>query len=117
MFNFNIYFILLILFVHYFNDVLCDINCKFFKIIIFLIRSLNYRCITILVNTWYQLPELAQLENYDKCMAVNADDAVYCIVNIHIKPDNTSHVWNIIEVCIFFFSLCLFPDLWNYYYY
>lgn len=53
------------------------------------------------MKKWYQLPELDRLDNYDKCLDVDGDNAIYCMVKIHIKPDNSSVLWHYIEVSEF----------------
>lgn len=50
------------------------------------------------MKKWYILPELDELDNYDKCMVIGGDNAVYCWIYVHLKPDNSSELWSYIEV-------------------
>lgn len=54
------------------------------------------------------MPKLYQLDNYDECLngEIHSLKNVYCVVDVVIKPNTSSSVWTIIEVCLRIFLSC-----------
>lgn len=52
-----------------------------------------------LVTQYYQMPDLFQFDDYQKCMAEAPDEITpaYCIVNTFIKPDRSSQLYSFIH--------------------
>lgn len=50
------------------------------------------------VTEYYKMPLLHRTEDIDRCLFSTEDYNVLCIVFTIIKPDNTSELWNQIEV-------------------
>jgi hypothetical protein len=44
------------------------------------------------------MPPLNQLDNYDQCLVYDDRFAAYCFVDVTIKPQPDSELWNFIEV-------------------
>lgn len=45
------------------------------------------------------MPDIFAYDDYDKCMALSSNEIspAYCIVNSHIKPDDSSNLYNFIH--------------------
>lgn len=49
------------------------------------------------VNHFYQMPTLNRFDNYHECMGTFGEDALYCVSDTFIKPDNDSKLYKFIK--------------------
>ena len=47
------------------------------------------------------MPPLYKFDDFDECIGLYQSNAAYCVVNTFIKPDNSSELYNYIEVILF----------------
>ena len=56
-------------------------------------------CILAKINMteYYGMPKLFIYDEFDRCLTEHDENAVYCIVDTVIKPNNSATIWPIIE--------------------
>jgi hypothetical protein len=51
------------------------------------------------VTEYFIMPKLNIFQDYDRCLLEHPNiDSIYCMVDVTVKPDNGSKVWELIEV-------------------
>lgn len=48
----------------------------------------------LVASEYYRMPMLYNFDDYEQCMGLFEDEALYCVVNSYIKPDDTSNLYN-----------------------
>lgn len=43
------------------------------------------------------MPKLYRFDDYEQCMGIYENEALYCVVNSYIKPDSNSEIYKIVE--------------------
>lgn len=66
-----------------------------------------------LVLEFYKMPKLYHFDNYDECLngEIHSLKNVYCYVDVVIRPNTSSSVWTIIEVCLKSYYLVKFYNV------
>jgi hypothetical protein len=51
----------------------------------------------ILDTEYYKMPKLSKFDDFDRCLS-SFEESMFCVAEVHIKPDQSSTLWNYIEV-------------------
>lgn len=60
------------------------------------------------VNNYFRMPPLYQMDDYDRCFGENPptdEKVVYCFARSQIQPNESSEVWDIIQVSYITFTI------------
>lgn len=54
-----------------------------------------------IVSEYLQMPPIARMDDYDRCFLdlPEGTKATYCMVTSLIQPNESNHVWQIVNVC------------------
>lgn len=68
-----------------------------------------------IVSEYLRMPPMARLDDFDKCFLDIAPDAkaTYCMITSLLKPNESSDIWRIVNVCTPYLIQKILIDITN----